>query len=82
MLRGLLWYDKGMSLDVLGAIDRAAKRYGEKFGVAPDTIYLNRAQLCEITFGSAIPSRRRRPLEKIKPRRTSRRVVRCTCRYW
>lgn len=41
---GLLWYDTG---DITGAVVRAATRYRERFGVVPNTCFVNSALLSE-----------------------------------
>lgn len=47
MKSGLLWYDKNVSNNLFDAVDRAAARYQEKFGISPNTAFANRAQLAE-----------------------------------
>lgn len=45
MRSGLLWFDRDADKHLMQTIDDAAKRYREKFGVSPDTCYVNREQL-------------------------------------
>lgn len=40
MKSGLLWYDNGKK-PIWDKIEAAAKRYQEKFGVVPDTCFVN-----------------------------------------
>ncbi len=40
MKSGLLWYDNS-SKSIADKIEAAAKRYREKFGIAPDTCFVN-----------------------------------------
>lgn len=50
MKSGLLWYDSNAADDLMKTIDAAAARYQEKFGIAPDTCFVNRAQLKEFAL--------------------------------
>jgi len=42
---GLLWYDDDRERDIEDVIEACAQRYYEKFGVRPDTCYVNPATL-------------------------------------
>lgn len=42
---GLLWYDDDRARDIEDVIEACAKRYYEKFGIRPDTCYVNPATL-------------------------------------
>ena len=57
MKSGLLWYNANADEKLMDVIDEAAKRYREKFGVSPDTCYVNTAQLKEfaIAHRDALP---------------------------
>jgi len=44
MKSGLLWYDNGRK-PIWDKIEDAAKRYKDKFGVAPDTCFVNPVDL-------------------------------------
>ena len=41
MKEGLLWYDDNPSRDLAEKIGRAARRYRQKFGAAPDVCYVH-----------------------------------------
>ncbi len=43
MFSGLLWFDNDPQRGLSAKVQDAALRYQEKFGVAPDTCYVNRA---------------------------------------
>jgi hypothetical protein len=43
MQTGLLWFDNDPHRDTVLKITDAARRYREKFGVVPNTCYVNRA---------------------------------------
>ncbi len=43
MQTGLLWFDNDPHRDTVLKIQEAARRYKEKFGVAPNTCYVNQA---------------------------------------
>lgn len=45
MYEGLLWFDDDPSRDLAEKVDRAAKRYKQKFGAAPDVCYVHPAAL-------------------------------------
>lgn len=45
MQTGLLWFDNDPGRDLVAKITEAARRYREKFGVPPDTCYVNQAAL-------------------------------------
>lgn len=38
---GLLWFDNSSDRELTAKIEAAARRYREKFGVPPDTCYVN-----------------------------------------
>lgn len=40
---GLLWFDNDPSREVAAKVEDAAQRYREKFGVPPNTCYVNQA---------------------------------------
>ena len=42
---GLLWFDNSTDRGLAAKIEDAARRYREKFGVSPDTCYVNSAAL-------------------------------------
>jgi hypothetical protein len=42
---GLLWFDNSADRGLAAKIEDAARRYREKFGVAPNTCYVNSAAL-------------------------------------
>lgn len=42
MIEGLLWYDDNPKLTLAEKIEAAAKHYHLKFGIAPDTCYVNK----------------------------------------
>lgn len=41
MLTGLLWFDDDPRRDLAAKVAEAAQRYQQKFGVVPDTCYVN-----------------------------------------
>jgi alkyl sulfatase BDS1-like metallo-beta-lactamase superfamily hydrolase len=43
MQTGLLWFDNDPNRDMVLKIEDAARRYREKFGVAPNICYVNQA---------------------------------------
>lgn len=45
MQAGLLWFDNDPNRALAAKIADAARRYREKFGVPPDTCYVNQAAL-------------------------------------
>jgi hypothetical protein len=45
MQTGLLWFDNDPNRELAAKVEDAARRYREKFGVAPDTCYVSRAAL-------------------------------------
>ena len=45
MQTGLLWFDSDPSRELAAKVEDAARRYREKFGVMPDTCYVNNAAL-------------------------------------
>ncbi|HID86222.1 MAG TPA: hypothetical protein EYP55_02460 [Anaerolineae bacterium] len=45
---GLLWYDDDPKRPFAEKIEAAARRYREKFGVRPNTCYVNPASLPEV----------------------------------
>ena len=45
MQTGLLWFDNDPGREVARKIEDAARRYKEKFGVAPNICYVNQAAL-------------------------------------
>jgi hypothetical protein len=45
---GLLWYDGDPARGVATKAVEAARRYREKFGVAPDTCYVHRAAIAGV----------------------------------
>jgi hypothetical protein len=45
MQSGLLWYDGSRDRKLAAKVEDAARRYREKFGVTPDTCYVNQAAL-------------------------------------
>lgn len=47
MKSGLLWYDGNGTKSLWDKIDEATQRYYEKFGVAPNTCYVNPKALPE-----------------------------------
>ena len=42
---GLLWFDNDAKRDLKEKITRAAKRYREKHGIAPDVCYVHKSAL-------------------------------------
>lgn len=44
---GLLWYDDNRERDIEDIIEACARRYYEKFGIRPDTCYVNPATLSQ-----------------------------------
>lgn len=42
---GLLWFDNDPQRTLAAKVEDAARRYREKFGNAPDTCYVNQAEL-------------------------------------
>jgi len=46
-LAGLLWFDDDPRRDLATKIAEAAQRYQQKFGVAPDTCYVNPRAVAE-----------------------------------
>lgn len=60
MKSGLLWYDAHAAKDLLKVINEAAVRYQQKYGIAPDTCFVNRAQLQQFTAANrdAMPKAR------------------------
>ena len=42
---GLLWFDNNPRRDLHEKIARAAKRYRQKFGIAPDVCYVHKSAL-------------------------------------
>ena len=47
MKSGLLWYDADPKKPIWAKIDEAAQRYYEKFGVRPNTCFVNPSALAE-----------------------------------
>ncbi len=47
MQYGLLWFDNDPGRSLAHKVADAARRYQEKFGVTPDTCYVNRRALAE-----------------------------------
>lgn len=47
MESGLLWFDSDPSRSLTVKVTAAAQRYRERFGVAPNTCYVNRNALAE-----------------------------------
>ena len=45
MKEGLLWYDDNPGRNLAEKIGRAARRYRQKFGTAPDTCYVHPSTL-------------------------------------
>jgi hypothetical protein len=45
MLMGLLWFDNDPHRSVVAKVEEAARRYREKFGITPNTCYVNQATL-------------------------------------
>jgi len=45
MKEGLLWYDDSPGRDLAEKIGRAARRYRQKFGTAPDVCYVHPSAL-------------------------------------
>lgn len=45
MRSGLLWFDNDPARSLTVKVTDAAQRYRERFGVAPDTCYVNRSAL-------------------------------------
>jgi len=45
MKEGLLWYDDNPGRDLAEKIERAARRYHQKFGSAPDICYVHPSML-------------------------------------
>jgi hypothetical protein len=45
---GLLWYDSDPARGVASKATEAARRYREKFGVAPNTCYVHRAAIAGV----------------------------------
>ncbi len=43
MQSGLLWFDNNPGRELEAKVEDAAKRYRDKFGVFPDTCYVNRS---------------------------------------
>jgi hypothetical protein len=47
MQMGLLWFDDDPRRELVSKVEEAARRYQSRFGVVPDTCYVNRAVLSE-----------------------------------
>ena len=47
MKEGLLWYDDNPGRDLAEKIGRAARRYRQKFGAAPDVCYVHPSTLSD-----------------------------------
>ena len=45
MQTGLLWFDNSPNRELVAKVEDAARRYHTKFGVPPDTCYVNQAAL-------------------------------------
>lgn len=45
MKEGLLWYDDAPGRDLAEKVERAARRYQRKFGMAPDVCYVHPSAL-------------------------------------
>jgi hypothetical protein len=59
MQTGLLWFDNDPNRDTVLKIEDAARRYREKFGVAPNICYVNQAAAggeLELSFQGLQPS--------------------------
>lgn len=54
MLTGLLWFDNDPQRSLNAKIQDAALRYQEKFGVTPNTCYVNRATVAGIEMSVPI----------------------------
>ena len=46
---GLLWFDNNAKRDLTEKIIRAAKRYRQKFGIPPDTCYVHKSALSDLS---------------------------------
>ncbi|PKO21844.1 MAG: hypothetical protein CVU38_12705 [Chloroflexi bacterium HGW-Chloroflexi-1] len=55
MQTGLLWFDNSTDRDLATKVADAARRYWEKFGVSPNTCYVNRAALAPASAGVTLP---------------------------
>ena len=43
MQSGLLWFDNNPARELSAKLEEAARRYRDKFGIIPDTCYVNQA---------------------------------------
>ncbi len=54
MQTGLLWYDGDPHRGLAAKVEEAAQRYQEKFGSAPNTCYVNQAELNDQNLAIAL----------------------------
>ncbi len=45
MQTGLLWFDNNPARELTAKVEDAARRYKDKFGVAPNTCYVNKGAI-------------------------------------
>lgn len=64
MLVGLLWYDKDPKIPFAQKVEEAAERYREKYGVEPNTCYVNPTTL---PAGVVVPGFELRVWATIRP---------------
>ena len=67
MQTGLLWFDSDPNRGLAAKIEDAARRYREKFGVPPNTCYVNQAALGPDAAGVARRGARIVPAVHILP---------------
>lgn len=56
MQLGLLWFDSDPAKGITAKATDAARRYQERFGVSPNTCYVNRAALVSGELVVTLPS--------------------------
>src|SRR3954464_9663938 len=61
---GLMWYDKDPKISFVQKIEEAAERYRDRFGVEPNTCYVNPTTLPE---GAVVPGLELRVRPTIRP---------------
>ena len=54
MQTGLLWFDNDPNRETVRKIEDAARRYKERFGVAPNICYVNQAALSGVELKLAV----------------------------
>ncbi len=65
MQTGLLWFDDTPNRELKVKIEEAARRYWQKFGVPPDTCYVNDAALKGSELRVALSSPQGPPLRVV-----------------